>query len=570
MIAIVAVYAVVGVFLIAFGAGLGRRAFVVGALPCALTVAWLAARLGEVVDGRVFTSSVTWVGALDLALDLRLDGLAATMTLIVGGVGVLVFLYAACYFGPDTPNIGRLSGVLVLFGGAMVGLVQADNFFILYTFWELTSITSFLLIGIQHTDARARAAALHALLVTSAGGLAMLGGFVLITTETGASRLSQLAAGPRPTGTVITVALVFLLIGAFTKSAQYPFHAWLPGAMAAPTPVSAYLHSATMVTAGVYLVARLAPVFATATLWRPIVFAVGSVTILAAGLHALRQRDLKLMLAFGTVSQLGFMMVLFGAGTADAALAGWLLLVAHALFKAALFMVVGILDRETGTRDVRYLPALGRGWWWIEATAAVAAAAMAGVPLTAGFIAKETDFESLADARFGGHWFLVAVVVVGSVFTAAYSAKFYWARSSARAGARVARPHRLRRCSQPRHGRSASPPRCLRSGASCSVSCLQWRIPWHRLPCARCMEAKRRYISRSGTAGTSSWRCRALHSVVALHCSSSSTGAGSHSRVARVYRTASACTCSCCVGSRVDPAVSRESCRTDRFLSTPA
>jgi multicomponent Na+:H+ antiporter subunit A len=426
VIAIIAVYAVIGVFLIAFGAGLGRRAFVLGALPCAVSVAWLAVRLGDVVDGRIFTSIVTWVGALDLALDMRLDGFAATMTLIIGGVGVLVFLYAARYFPTNTPNVGRLSGVLVLFGGSMVGLVQADNFFILYTFWELTSITSFLLIGIQHTDARARAAALHALLVTNAGGLAMLAGFVLIRTETGASRLSELAAGPRPTGTVITVALVLLLIGAFTKSAQYPFHAWLPGAMAAPTPVSAYLHSATMVTAGVYLVARLAPVFATATVWRPIVFAVGSVTILAGGLHALRQDDLKLMLAYGTVSQLGFMMVLFGAGTPDAALAGWVLLVAHALFKAALFMVVGILDRKTGTRDLRSLPVLGRRWWWIEATAAVGAAAMAGVPLTAGFIAKEADFDSLADARFGGHWFLLAVVVLGSVFTAAYSAKFYW------------------------------------------------------------------------------------------------------------------------------------------------
>jgi multicomponent Na+:H+ antiporter subunit A len=426
VIAILALYAVVAILLIACGDGLARRAFIVGAIPALATVAWLALRLDDVVDGRVLRSNVSWVGALDLALDLRLDGFGATMTLIVGSVGFLVFLYAARYFGPDTPNIGRLSGVLVLFGGAMVGLVQADNFFILYTFWELTSITSFLLIGIQHTDARARAAALHALLVTSAGGLAMLGGFVLIWTETGASRLSLLTAGQRPTGTVITVALVLLLIGAFTKSAQYPFHAWLPGAMAAPTPVSAYLHSATMVTAGVYLVARLAPVFAAAPLWRPIVFAVGSVTIVAGGFHALRQFDLKLMLAFGTVSQLGFMVVLFGAGTSDAALAGWLLLVVHALFKAALFMVVGILDRETGTRDLRQLPALGRGWWWIEASAAVAAAAMAGVPLTAGFIAKEADFASLADARFAGHWLLLALVVVGSVLTAAYSAKFYW------------------------------------------------------------------------------------------------------------------------------------------------
>ena len=426
VIAILGVYALLGIFLIAFGARLDRGAFLVGALAPVATLAWLAPRLGDIVDGHIFSSSVTWVDALDLELDLRLDGLGATMTLIVAGVGVLVFLYAHSYFAPGTSDLGRLSGLLVLFAGAMVGLVQAENFFILYTFWELTSITSFLLIGIAHTEARARAAALHALLVTSAGGLAMLGGFVLIGIDTGDFGLSQFAGGPRPTGTVITVALVLVLVGAFTKSAQYPFHAWLPGAMVAPTPVSAYLHSATMVTAGVYLVARLAPVFASAPLWRPIVFTVGSVTILAGAVHALRQDDSKLMLAFGTVSQLGFMILLFGAGTSATALAGWVLLVAHAMFKAALFMVVGIVERETGTRDLRKIPRLGRSWWWIELTAVVSVASMAGVPLTAGFIAKEADFESFADARFAAHWVLLAVVVVGSVFTAAYSTRLYW------------------------------------------------------------------------------------------------------------------------------------------------
>jgi multicomponent Na+:H+ antiporter subunit A len=425
VISILALYALTGILLVAFGNRLGTRAMFLGALPSAVTLGWLLPRLNDVTDGNAISSSVTWVAPLHLALDLRLDGFGATMTLIVAGVGLLIFLYAERYFAADAPNLGRLSGLIVLFGGAMIGLVQADNFFILYTFWELTSITSFLLIGIEHTDARARAAALHALLVTSAGGLAMLAGFVLITTQTGESQLSQLTTGPRPTGTVITVALILLLVGAFTKSAQYPFHAWLPGAMAAPTPVSAYLHSATMVTAGVYLVARLAPVFASAPYWRPIVFAVGSVTIMAGGVHAFRQHDTKLMLAYGTVSQLGFMMVLFGAGTSASALAGWTLLVAHALFKAALFMIVGILDHQTGTRDLRRLPALGPTWRWVAAAAAVSAASMAGVPLTAGFIAKEADFAALADARFDGHTLMLAVVVAGSVLTAAYSLKFF-------------------------------------------------------------------------------------------------------------------------------------------------
>jgi multicomponent Na+:H+ antiporter subunit A len=425
-IVIIAVFAVVGALLVACGARLGRRAFVVGCVPHVIALAWLLPRLGDIVDGRVPADRVTWVGPLDLSFDLRVDGLAATMTLIITGVGLLVLWYARGYFATDSPILGRLAGLLVLFAGAMVGLVQSNNFYTFFTFWELTSVTSFLLIGIQHAQARARAAALQALVVTSAGGLAMLAGFVLVTTETGASQFTQLASGPTPTGTVITVATVLLLIGAFTKSAQYPFHSWLPGAMAAPTPVSAYLHSATMVTAGVYLVARLAPVFATSSLWRPLVFTVGGITILAGGIRALRQDDAKLMLALGTVSQLGFMMVLFGAGTPEGTTAGWLLLVTQAMFKAALFMVVGILDRLTGTRDLRRLPALGRDWRWIEVTAFVAAATMAGVPLTAGFIAKESDFESFADARFGGHWILLAVVVVGSVLTAAYSARFYW------------------------------------------------------------------------------------------------------------------------------------------------
>jgi multicomponent Na+:H+ antiporter subunit A len=419
-------YAVVGVALVSFGGRLGRRACFLGFIPHVLALVWLIPRLDEITGGRVYSDRLTWVAQLDLAFDFRVDGLAATMTLIIAGVGLLVLWYTHGYFATNTPTVGRLAGLLVLFAGAMVGLVQSNNFYTFFTFWELTSVTSFLLIGIQHTQARARAAALHALVVTGAGGLALLAGFVLVNTETGASTFTQLSDAATPTGTLITVATVLLLLGAFTKSAQYPFHSWLPSAMAAPTPVSAYLHSATMVTAGVYLVARLAPVFATTSLWRPLVFVVGSVTVVAGGLRAIKQDDAKLMLALGTVSQLGFMIVLFGAGTSAAATAGWLLLVAQALFKASLFMVVGLLDRLTGTRDLQQIPVLGREWRWIEVTALVAAATMAGVPLTAGFIAKEADFESLADARFGGHWWLLVVVVIGSVLTAAYSARFWW------------------------------------------------------------------------------------------------------------------------------------------------
>ena len=316
VVAILALFGLVGVFLIAFGERLGRSSLLVATIAPVVSALWVCLRMPDVVAGRVVSEHLSWVGGLGLAVDLRLDGMAATMTLIVSGIGVLILVYAHSYFDADTADLGRLAGLLVLFAGAMVGLVQADHLLLLYSCWEITSVTSYLLIGNTHTDPNARAAALHALLVTSAGGLAMLGGFVLLGRVTGTYRLSELAAGTPPTaGAVITAALVLILLGAFTKSAQYPFHAWLPGAMAAPTPVSAYLHSATMVKAGVYLIARLAPIFAVATVWRPTVLAVGVVTLVAGGLRALRQHDLKLLLAFGTVSQLGLMVVLFGAGT---------------------------------------------------------------------------------------------------------------------------------------------------------------------------------------------------------------------------------------------------------------
>lgn len=427
MVAILCLFGLLGVVLIALGERLGRSALLAATIAPLVSALWVCLRLPDVVAGRVVSAHLAWVDGLGLAVDLRLDGMSATMTLIVSGMGVLTLLYAHSYFEAGTADLGRLAGLLVLFAGAMVGLVQADHLVLLYSCWEITSVTSYLLIGNSHTDANARAAALHALLVTSAGGLAMLGGFVLLGHVAGTYRLSELAAGAPPTaGAAVTAALGLILIGAFTKSAQYPFHAWLPGAMAAPTPVSAYLHSATMVKAGVYLIARLAPVFALATIWRPAVLIVGVVTMVAGGLRALRQHDLKLLLAFGTVSQLGLMVVLFGAGTPAATAAGWMLLVAHALFKAALFMVVGVLDRLTGTRDIRELPALGGPWRPVEMASAVSAASMAGLPLAAGFIAKESGYGSLLDGSFSTSDAVLVAVVCGSMLTVAYAIRFHW------------------------------------------------------------------------------------------------------------------------------------------------
>jgi multicomponent Na+:H+ antiporter subunit A len=426
MIGCLAAFAAIGIGLLAFGARLGRRAFLVAAVPAAGTTVWVAAQLGRIADGDPVEQTAGWVGGLDLRVDLRLDGLAATMSLIIAAVGVAVLVYAARYFAPDARDLGRLAGLLALFAGAMIGLVQADHVLLLYACWELTSVTSFLLIGNRHTESRARAAALHALLVTSAGGLALLGGLVILAQETGTHRLSEMLSRPPPDSPAVTAAMVLLLAGAFTKSAQYPFHAWLPGAMAAPTPVSAYLHSATMVKAGVFLVARFAPLFAATDLWRPLVLTTGCCTMVFGGLRALRQHDLKLLLAFGTVSQLGLLMVLFGAGTVEATTAGWALLVAHAAFKATLFMVVGILDHQTGTRDIRELPGLGSDWRPLEVVTVLAAASMAGVPLGAGFVAKELAYDALGAGPFAASGVVLAVAVAGSMLTVAYAARFYW------------------------------------------------------------------------------------------------------------------------------------------------
>ena len=426
MISLLGLFGALGLGLLFWGRRLGRNSFVVGALAPGIGSAWLAARAGDVISGRVIDEHATWVAGLGLTANFRLDGMALTMSLLVCVIGVAVLLYAREYFAPDAQDLNRAAGLLVLFAGAMVGLVQSDHLLALYTCWEITSVTSYLLIGHNHIDANARAAALHALLVTSAGGLAMFGGFVLLGQHFGTYRLSELLGRANVDGTVVNVALVLILAGAFAKSAQYPFHAWLPGAMAAPTPISAYLHSATMVKAGVYLIARFAPAFAEAAVWRPLVISAGLLTLVFGGLRAIRQYDLKLLLAFGTVSQLGLMVVLFGIGTPATTAAGWSLLVGHALFKAALFLVVGVVDRQTGTRDIRDLPAVPRSWWAVEATSAVSAASMAGVPLLAGFIAKESAYAALADGGFPGSVVVLVVVVGGSMLTVAYAARFHW------------------------------------------------------------------------------------------------------------------------------------------------
>jgi multicomponent Na+:H+ antiporter subunit A len=417
--AILTLHFVVGLLVMAAGDRLGRRGFAVAAVAPLVTLIWLATQYtGVVDDGDAVTQDISWVPHLGLSFDLRLDGFGFVMVGIVSGVGLLVCLYSLSYFGAGKEGVGGLAGLVTIFAGSMLGVVLTDHLIALFIFWELTSITSYLLIGNDDRNPRARDAALSAILITGAGGLAMLAGLVLIGEAGGTYRLSELAIDP-PSGSTVTAGLLLVIVGAFTKSAQVPFSGWLPGAMVAPTPISTYRHAATMVKAGVYLIALMSPLFATAGVWRPIVLIGAGITMIIGGWRALRQHDLKLLLAYGTVSQLGFMILLVGAGTYSLAQAGVVLLIAHAAFKAALFMVVGIIDHEVGTRDVRALTGFGPSWRAVQAAAIISAASMAGIPPMIGFIAKEKALDAAQHAGFGGAGWVVVAIVLGSILTVA-------------------------------------------------------------------------------------------------------------------------------------------------------
>ncbi|HVL52623.1 MAG TPA: proton-conducting transporter membrane subunit, partial [Actinomycetota bacterium] len=373
---------------------MGPRVFLLCGLAPLITVVWAASVSAPILAGGAVAQHLEWVGPLGVHLDLRVDGFTLLMIALISGIGTLIFIYSSWYFSPR-PGLGKFAATLTAFAGSMLGVVLADNLLALFLFWELTSVTSYLLIGFEDHKAAARSAALQAILTTGAGGLAMLGGFVLIGQAAGTYSLSGILADP-PTGGVVAGGLVLVLLGAFTKSAQVPFHSWLPAAMAAPTPVSAYLHSATMVKAGVYLLARFSPAFAPLVwFWRPVVMGVGLASMLIGALRALKQNDLKLVLAYGTVSQLGFLVLLVGAGHPALAFAGAAMILAHGLFKATLFMLVGIIDHQAHTRDLRALSNLGWRFPAMFGIAAVAVASMAGLPPLLGFAAKEAALEAI-------------------------------------------------------------------------------------------------------------------------------------------------------------------------------
>jgi multicomponent Na+:H+ antiporter subunit A len=421
MFLILALFAVVACACLVPGTRSARWAFRLGAVPMAVGFGWLVAIAPGVVDGAPLEATIRWVPQLGADLTLRLDGFGLLMGLLVSGIGTLVMLYSTRYFH-HRDDLGRLAGLLVAFSAAMLGLVWSDGFFTLFLFWELTSVTSFLLIGIDDRVASSRVAATRAFLVTGIGGLALLGGFVMLGQVSGTTRISELAEQGVPAGGVTTAALVLVLAGCFAKSAQFPLHFWLPGAMAAPTPVSAYLHSATMVKAGLVLVARLAPTVAPQVpAWRVLVVAAGGTSLVLGGVRALRQQDAKLALAHGTVSQLGLLMVLLGLGTPATTYAGVALLTAHALFKASLFLTVGVVDHQAHTRDMRRLDGLARRLPAVAAVGLAGAASMAAIPPTFGFVTKEDALNALLKMKVTGATAVVALVVVGSALTVAYS-----------------------------------------------------------------------------------------------------------------------------------------------------
>ncbi len=391
--------------------------FTAAAAPAA-AAAWAAAELAG--GGRANTAELVWVSGLDVAIRLRADSLALMMTLLVAGVGALVMVYAAGYFGRDAAGATRFPATMLAFSTSMLGLVWADSVWTLFIFWEMTSVTSFLLVGHKHADASVRMAARRALVITAGGGLVLLAGLIVLAESAGSSALTAMEP---VSGAAAATAGVLILIGAATKSAQVPFHVWLPGAMAAPTPVSAYLHSAAMVKAGILLIAVVGPALRGVAAWKWLGIAFGVASVVWGAVGALRHRDAKLILAWGTVSQLGLMVTLLSVGTAKAVLAALALLFSHALFKAALFLVVGEVDVRTGTRDIGDLGGLHRSMPAAFAVALLAGGSMVGLPPLLGFVAKETAIEAVLALAGAERAVVAAGVIGGSVLTVAYTVR---------------------------------------------------------------------------------------------------------------------------------------------------
>jgi multicomponent Na+:H+ antiporter subunit A len=382
--------------------------------------------VGPVANGDKYLFSVPWLPSLGVDFSFFIDGLSLTFALLISGIGFFIVLYAGGYL-KGHPRQGRFFSFILLFMGAMLGLVTADNIITFFVFWELTSITSFLLIGFNNEREASRRAALQALIVTGGGGLFLLAGLIVLASMTGTLSLSSmLSLGSFITSHDLYIpALLLVLMGAFTKSAQFPFHFWLPNAMEAPTPVSAYLHSATMVKAGVYLLMRMNPALGDTLIWSVTLPLFGGITLLVGAVLALRQTDLKLMLAYTTVASLGLLVALTGTSAEKVIMGASLYLIAHSLFKGALFMVAGTVDHEAGTRDITRLGGLRSLMPVTFGAAVLAALSMAGLPPFVGFLAKEIMYKGTAYPDLAGI-LLTLTLIVGNamMFAVAFGVAF--------------------------------------------------------------------------------------------------------------------------------------------------
>lgn len=413
------------------GRRLGRRVGWVAFLAPLVSTATLLVVAAQRAPGTAVVIELPWVPSLDIQLAFLVDGLSLLFALIVSGMGLLVFWYANFYLDDHVRHHGRFYAYLTLFMGAMLGTVLADNLLLLFIFWELTGITSFLLIGFLHEEEGSRVGARQALLVTGFTGLLLLAGVLLVRQFTGTFSLDLLLRHGLPESAppgLVTAALVLLLLGAFGKSAQFPFQFWLPNAMAAPTPVSAYLHSATMVKLGVFLCARLFPLFVDHDLWAPLLSWVGFGTMVLGALLALSSHDLKAILAWSTVSQLGYLIGYYGLGPLRGVEYDYLHILNHVFYKGGLFMVAGVIIHSTGVQDIRQLGGLWRRLPVTGVACAVAAATMAGVTGTTGFLSKEMMLEEIFDAlpahgTLGS--FATSCVLVTSVVKVAFAARFF-------------------------------------------------------------------------------------------------------------------------------------------------
>lgn len=418
-----------------------RYAGLLLALVPAACFAWFASQISAVAGGEILFESFAWVPLLDVAVTLRLDGLALLFALLISGIGTLIVMYSGAYLH-DHPQLGRFYAYLLIFMMVMLGLVLADNLIVMFVFWELTSIASYLLISFNHEKSESRRAALQALLITGGGGLALLAGLVLLGTAAETWQFSQLQAGLVQAHGLFPAIMVLVLIGCFTKSAQFPFHLWLPNAMNAPTPVSAYLHSATMVKAGIYLLARLNPTLGGGFGWSTVLITLGALTALLGAILAIRQYDLKRMLAFTTVAVLGQLTMLIGTNTSYGLQAFVLYLVAHSFYKGALFMAVGAIDHSTGTRDIRRLGGLFALMPLTGIAVGLAAFSNAGLPPFFGFIAKEFKYAGLIEMGAVG-WSVTLVMILTNALLVAAAGLIFFKTFFGQRGQWEGQPHEV-------------------------------------------------------------------------------------------------------------------------------